>query len=79
MLSDSAMPALATISYRIATEPNFVSQLRSLVKGRKLDTGQMLTEDEAAALLSFIEQKIPLPKTVSDWLSDPGALETWIG
>lgn len=79
MLSDAAMPALATISYRIATEPNFVDQLKTLVKSRQLDSGQILSEGEAAALKSFLDQNIQLPKTISDWLSDSGILETWIG
>lgn len=79
MLCGTATPALAAISYRIATESNFIDQLRNLVKTRQLESGQILSEEDTAALISFLDQNIPLPKTVSDWLSDSGLLETWVG
>ncbi len=79
MLCDTATPALAAISYRIATEPNFIQRLISLVNARKLDSGQTLSDEEAAALMSFLDQNISLPKTIADWLSDAGDLITWIG
>ncbi len=79
MSSDCASPALAIISYRIATEPNFIEALKSQVNARILDSGQAISEEEAAVLLAFLDQNIPLPKTIADWETDPGVYDTWLG
>ncbi len=79
MLSNCASPALAVISYRIATQPDYIEALKSQVKARQLDSGQVITEEEAAVLMTFLDQVIPLPKTIADWETDSGEYESWLG
>lgn len=80
MLCNSAAPSLVVISFRIASEPNFVQELRRQVEARKLDSGEVICEEEAAALLSFLDQETPIPVSYADWSSgDVGNLDTWVG
>ncbi len=76
MLNDAFVGTLPVISYRIATEPNFIQKLKSQIEKRVLDSGQVISEDEASALLAYLDTSRPTPKIIS---GDSGVLEAWIG
>lgn len=71
-----ASPGLATISFRIATEPDFIQNLRRWIETRRLDSGQAISDEEAAALTSFLDQDIPTPRNARGE-TEPGLLESW--
>ncbi len=79
MLNNAFVGTLPVISYRIATEPNFIQKLKSQIEKRVLDSGQAISEDEASALLAFLGTTHSAALGVLKWVSDPVTLETWIG
>ncbi len=81
MLNDAFVGSLPVISYRIATEPDFIQKLKSLIEKRMLDSGQAISEDEASVLIAYLDtnQNQATPQRSSNKVPDPGQLETWIG
>lgn len=79
MLNDAFVGTLPVISYRIATEPNFIQKLKSQIEKRMLDSGQVISEDEASALIAFLGSTNSTGLGVLKWVGDPVTLETWIG
>ncbi len=79
MLDDAFVGSLPVISYRIATEPNFIQKLKSLIEKRMLDSGQIISEEEAGALMAFLSSSSTAAQGILKWVRDPGTLETWIG
>lgn len=74
MITEIASSTLAAIAYRLATEPAFAQQIRTLIETRMFN-GQVITEAEIAALKSLLDLGIT-PVGVDGAL---GALYTWIG
>lgn len=72
-----ASTGLATISFRIATEPEFIQNLRRWIETRRLDSGQAISEEEAAALTSLLDQGSPVTQQAYAPEPEPGLLETW--
>jgi hypothetical protein len=56
MQSELASQNLALISYRVATDPNYVQQLPRQIQAGQLDSGETITAEDAAALEIFLEQ-----------------------
>ncbi len=79
MLNDAFVGNLPVISYRIATEPNFIQKLKGLIEKRMLDSGQAISEEEASALLAYLDTSRPTPQSISGIPGEPGELEAWIG
>jgi hypothetical protein len=59
MPSNMASQSLAFVSYRVATDPDFIQELPRQIEARKFDNGQTMTEEEAAALINFLGQQNP--------------------
>lgn len=74
MFTEIASSTLATIAYRLATEPAFAQQIRTLIETRMFN-GQVITEAEIAALKSLLD----LGVNVASVDGTLGALLTWIG
>ena len=66
-MSEAASLNLANIAYRVATEPEFISEL-----SQQLDEG-VYSEEEAAALVILLEQKPAAPGDSAG----PGTLIGW--
>ncbi len=74
MFTEIASSTLATIAYRLASEPTFAQTLRELVDTRMLN-GQVITDAEIAAIKSLLDLGVSMT-SVDGGL---GALIAWIG
>ena len=74
MITEIASSTLAAIAYRLATEPAFAQQIRTLIETRMFN-GQVITEAEIAALKSLLDLGVT-PAGVDGAL---GALVAWFG
>ena len=74
MITEIASSTLAAIAYRLATEPAFAQQIRTLIETRMFN-GQVITEAELAALKSLLDLGVT-PAGVDGAF---GALVAWFG
>ena len=78
MFTATASSNLASLSYRIANEPNFTQKLMGMIESRKLESGQLISEEDAVVLKNYLDQGATSPQAGTDWAEEPGEYETWV-
>lgn len=76
MESSLASQNLAIVSYKMATDPNFIEDLARQVEAGVIDGGDTLTEEETAALKILLSQK---QSTAQEGTPVTVLMSTWIG
>jgi hypothetical protein len=56
MQSELSSQNLATVSYRVATDPTYLNELPRQIAAGQLDSGEIITADDAEALKVFLQQ-----------------------